>query len=190
MDIIKIQADESADRIYTGYSHISASKVIGQVRLAINDISNEADKIKYLSIILERNNLEAVKHQPICTKGEDCEIEKRLATISYYLNQDLEELGVIRNENTFTMHEKRAMEERIDQLLQHLASLKAGQQVIYEELLKELEELKSLFFLGRKNWKQLVIGKASEMVVGGVISETISHTIVEALKPAVSNLLI
>jgi len=151
MDIIKKLADEFATRIYQPDSYQSASKIVEQVRFSIDGISNEADKIKYLSIILERNNLASVKHKQICTTGEDCDVEKRFASISYYLNQDLEKLGIIRNENTFTMHEKRALEERIDTLLQDLASLKAGQQVIYEDLLKELEELRNLFFLGKKH---------------------------------------
>lgn len=54
--------------------------------------------------------------------------------------------------------------------------------MLYEDLLKEINELKDLYFLGKKKWYQLLIGKSVEMAAGGIVSETVSKQIIEQVK--------
>ncbi|MES2874185.1 MAG: hypothetical protein V4708_10715 [Bacteroidota bacterium] len=42
----------------------------------------------------------------------------------------------------------------------------------------EFQELKDFFILGKKKWYQLFLGKAAEMVISGVISETASKELI------------
>ena len=67
----------------------------------------------------------------------------------------------------------------MDLLLKEIEKLHLGQQITYDDLLKEVSELKKYFYLGKKPFKDMLIGKLSEMIAGGVISETISNQIVE-----------
>ena len=67
--------------------------------------------------------------------------------------------------------------------------LKKGQELIYNDLLNEIEELKELYFLGKKNWKQLLAGKIIEMVTGGVLNETVSKELIELTEIATKNYL-
>lgn len=43
----------------------------------------------------------------------------------------------------------------------------------------EEQELDNLYFLGRKNRKEIFIGKFTEMTMAGIISETVSKGIIE-----------
>ncbi len=63
-------------------------------------------------------------------------------------------------------------------IVEDLKLLKLGQEVIYDDLLSELNELKEYYFLEKSSWKQLMLGKLTEMIAGGVISETVSKEIV------------
>lgn len=60
----------------------------------------------------------------------------------------LDELGKYFNSDTFTQEEKENAESKLDAILQDLSSLKAGQQVIFEDL----NELRELYYLDNKNW--------------------------------------
>ena len=57
-----------------------------------------------------------------------------------------------------------------------------GQKITYDDLFKELQELKSFYYLNKKNWIEMFTGKLSGMIAGGMISETISKEIVEVIK--------
>lgn len=47
--------------------------------------------------------------------------------------------------------------------------------------MQEMQELKELYFLSKKTWMQIFTGKITEMVAGGVISETISKELVNSI---------
>jgi hypothetical protein len=89
----------------------------------------------------------------------------------------------------FTFDEMTAMSQKLDKVLQELQVLKAGQEVIWTDVVNELNELKAHFSLGKRNWKQLFLGKMMDMVVSGVISETLSKRIAEVVNPTLSKLL-
>ena len=64
-----------------------------------------------------------------------------------------------------------------------IEELKLGQQIIYDDLLQEINELRELYFLGKRKWYQILAGKFVDMTVSGVISESISKEIIESIKP-------
>lgn len=67
--------------------------------------------------------------------------------------------------------------------------MKHGQQIIYEELTDEINELKNLLFLGKKKWYQLLVGKSVEMVASGIVSETVVKGILDNSKISFPTLL-
>jgi hypothetical protein len=95
----------------------------------------------------------------------------------------------IKEDGFFSKVEIKEMNKRLDEILQTVSELKAGQEVIWTDLLKEIEELKKMYFLNKKNWRQVLAGKFSEMVIGGVVSETLSKQIIESVNPIIKNLL-
>jgi len=99
----------------------------------------------------------------------------------------IEKLGKRTNHEReyFTETDKLVLNSKIDEVLENLSSLKAGQEVLFEEL----TELKSMYLLSKKNWRQLFIGKLNEMVASGIISEVVSKRIAEVVNPVFDNII-
>lgn len=80
----------------------------------------------------------------------------------------------------FTADEKESYELKLEQILRELKDIKDGQQVIYNDLDQEFQDLKNWFILGKKNWKELYLGKLSNMVVSGIIGEAVASPLVNS----------
>ncbi|CAN5413832.1 hypothetical protein BH10BAC2_BH10BAC2_48640 [soil metagenome] len=52
------------------------------------------------------------------------------------------------------------------------------QKFVYDEVMAELKEMKDLFFLGKKNWSHLLIGKLFDMTASGIVGATLSNEII------------
>jgi hypothetical protein len=135
-----------------------------------------------LNFLLDRNNNDYADHKPRCQDPENCRYNYAYENIAYYLTHELNRLGVHFNDDTFTQEDKEQAHSKLDQILKGLNDIKFSQQVIYEDLSKEINELKDLYFLGKKKWYQLFIGKSVDMFASGVVSETLSKQIIEELK--------
>ena len=70
-----------------------------------------------------------------------------------------------------------------------IEELKLGHQIIYDDLLHEINELRELYFLGKRKWYQILAGKFVDMTVSGVISESISKEIIDSIKPDFTRLI-
>ncbi len=90
---------------------------------------------------------------------------------------------------TFTPEEMQTANEKLDVLLAEIQTLKMGHEVIWTDIRKDIEELKALYSLGKKNWRQLLLGKIAEMVAAGVVSDTLSKTVEEMFKPVITTYL-
>lgn len=188
MDIIAKFADEFVQR-HLNVRITKYAEIIEAAREQLYDIDNQLDKIKFLNIILEGNSKAYDRHKPNCTAPDTCPINLAHESISYFLAQELAKLGVQLNEDTFSIDEKESADSKLDKILKELEELKMGHQIIYDDLKKELEELKELYFLGKKKWYQLFAGKCLGMVASGIISETVSKQIINAVEPAFTSLI-
>lgn len=165
------------------------TKIIEAARGQLYDIDNQLDKIKFLNIILEGNNKAYDRHKPECESPNNCPTNLAHESVTYFLAQELSRLGVQLNEDTFTFEEKETADSKLDKILKDLEELKMGHQIIYDDLKKEIDELKELHFLGKKKWHQLFAGKCLEMVTSGIISETVSKQIIKAVEPTFTKLI-
>lgn len=184
MDII----ERIANNIYLPYINRGPkphSEVLLKVKEKIYDIDNKVDKIKFLKFLLDKTNEEFEKHLPHCKDPKECKRNFEYESIIYYLQQELQRLGVIINEDTFTKEEIIIADGKIGEVLNEIKKLKLGQEVIYEDLVQEIEELKSYYFLGKKTWYQIFIGKLTEMSLGGIVSETISKGLIQIVKSGI-----
>lgn len=163
------------------------NKLISKVRNELYEIKSEQDKLGLLTIVLEANEKEYQRHlNDDCTDPKVCGTNKRHQRVAYYLQQELEELGININADHFTWEEKTQCNTQLDDLIE---TLKSSNQLLSEqlEILRgEIEELKNLYVLGKKNWKQLVLGKTGEMVLSGVISEEVSKPLINLAKDILS----
>ncbi|WP_276366172.1 hypothetical protein [Chryseolinea sp. H1M3-3] len=82
----------------------------------------------------------------------------------------------------FNPDESRTLKAKIDELGDRLSRMEVGQQITYDDLIHELEELKKLVdVLGKKNWLQILKGKLVDAGFG-VIADQVSELIIEIFK--------
>ncbi|OXA99471.1 hypothetical protein [Flavobacterium pectinovorum] len=188
MDIVEKLAKRSY-RDNIEFSRGNNRDSVNNIKLLVYDLDSKLDKIKFLNFHIDWVNEEYQKHLKTCSNPNSCQINEDAETLIFYLQQELKSLGVELNGDTFTNEEKIDTNYQLQEILEKLEDVKLGNQIIYDDLLKEFEELKSLYFLGKKKWHQLLTGKVVEMTVGGVISETVSKDLISLIKPSLNNLL-
>lgn len=141
MDIVKKIADKFIQHHLNGRI-TEYDEIIDAAKGQLYDIDDQLDKIKFLNVILEGNSKTFGKHSPVCKDPDNCSINLAHESITYFLAQELNRLGVHLNEDTFTIDEKDNTDSKLDKILKDLEELKLGHQIIYDDLLKEINELK------------------------------------------------
>ena len=157
----------------------STNDLISDLESEVYKFTREKDKLKYLTIVSQFIQEEAEKHAKECKTPEKCRKSTIHREATFFINQMLEEYGIgINNNEIFTNEEKYDHNKKLDELLEEIQKLKIGQEIIYEDIIKEIGELKNLYFIGKRNWYQNLAGKSLEMVASGVVSETVSKKLI------------
>ncbi len=188
MDIILERANRHAKNHFRHDTVPHHKGTLESVNEELDSIDSILDKIKFINVIIEANNKTLIVHKLKCANPK-CTQDFEHGNIQYFLTQELNRLGVHLNEDTFTDEEKEKSESKLDQILKSLNDLKMGQEIIYEDLLKEINDLRELYFLGKRKWHQLFLGKCVDMVASGIASETVSKQIVDEFSKTFPNLL-
>lgn len=82
----------------------------------------------------------------------------------------------------FTSDEKIEIIKRLDELAQRLSKIEKGQEIIYDDLFKQMVELQELInVLGKKDWLQILKGKLIDAGFGKITSE-VSEIIIDIFK--------
>lgn len=189
MNIIEKKARKIAqNELGGGLDH--PKEIIRRIRGELYEIDDDQDILLYLTILLEANDQAYKNHlKDECTNPENCSENDTYEEIHYFLQKELTRLGIHTKEDSFTGDEKERMTDYLNKILADLKDLKDGQEIVYDDLKDEIEELKRWFLLGKKNWRQMAVGKFGEMVAGGVISSTISEPILETFKTELPRLI-
>jgi hypothetical protein len=176
---IQMKTDELIKR-YVRNGINDDDRLIAKVRDEIYEIKSEKDKLVLLTGILEANELVYQKHMKECPNKENCQTDKKHLKVNYFLQQELEDLGVLSTDN-FTWEEKSNCNDKLDEILQTIINSGEILDEKIDVLREEIEELKSLYILGKKNWKQQFAGKMTDMVGSGVLSELTAKPIIDKL---------
>lgn len=161
--------------------------IVSAAKKDVGGIYNTNDKITFLMGVLEACNKEHENHNANPCGNPHCPYDDAILYVSYHLNQELEQLGVKVNEDTFTPEDKVVAEDKIEQIINELQTLKNGQQIIYDELVKEFSELKELIYLGKKKWYNALLGTGVNMAASGVVSEATAKPILNIITKDIVN---
>ena len=179
MDIIINLADKFSKLFIRDGS--TPNELIEETQIEVGKIYNPQDKIKFLQYVIEKNRESHEEHLKDCKQRENCVRLINHKKIDYFLCQELKLLGTQKFEDNFSNFEIESFNKKIDKILSDIEDLKDGQRIIYEDLNEQLNELKNLYFLGKKKWFQIMVGKVIEMTTSGIISQTISKEIIEQI---------
>jgi hypothetical protein len=81
------------------------------------------------------------------------------------------------------------LSNRLDAMLSDLETLKNGHEIIWTDMKEQMDELKTLFHLGKKSWYQLARAKFAEMFAGGIVSSLFSNPFSAQIEPLIKELM-
>lgn len=186
MNIVQNQAIDFLEENYNeGYSY---KTFIDHVRIRIHDYNKVNHQVIFMETLLNRIKIEYDEHYKVCTNKKNCETNKFHENVLFFLQEDLEVLEAKISPEDFKNSEKDLINQNLEKILEELKTIKLGQEITYDDLSNEFEELKDLYFLNKKHWSQIFAGKLTEMVGSGVISEAFSKRIIELINENYDNL--
>jgi hypothetical protein len=160
-----------------------------EVKNNLYEFSKNKDKSHYLKLIIKAVEVASTEHEKECRNPNTCPTSTGFTKSLFFLNQELQDIFHDENIEEFEIRQTLILNQKIDRIISGLENLKTdtetiqkGQLLIVEGFMEEFEELKTLYNLGQKNWRQNLFGKFSEMVASGIVSESISKEVIEIVK--------
>jgi hypothetical protein len=148
----------------------------------------EKHKVIYIKTLIDLSKEEYEIHKKNCSM-EICREDEKFKKEQFFLNQELDKFSEIDNEDEIDYSQRISLDKKIDIILDELekmkidnATIQKGQLIIIEAMTGEFDEMKLLYYLGKKTWRQVFFGKVGEMIVSGIVSETLSKEIIEVMK--------
>ena len=188
MNIIQSQADEFI--LYHMRENNNYRDFIDKIRSVLYDYKKTTHKIEFVERVIQKAKIEFDEHLLKCTDLNECSINKFYENTLFFLQEELEELESQITALEFSSIEKQSINESLQKILDDINLLKLGQELTYDDFKEEFEELKDLYYLKKKNWVQLFVGKLTDMVVSGVIKETVGKEIIEIIKSNYKDLIV
>lgn len=168
IDITWIQIDENTTNIYS--------------QLLI--LNNDQDRIQFLTSLISKVVEGVTKHTESCKNPETCFVEPNSQELLYFLYGKLDDYGIHTNPESFTTDEIKNNNKILNEMSYKLDELKAGDNVIYDEieaLKTEIESLKGFYPLGKEKWGHLF---------KGIVIENLSNKGIDQILAAISPYLI
>ncbi len=157
---------------------------ISKVRSKLYDYRKDSHKLEFVDQIILIVKLKYDNHLKVCEFPNDrskCNVNKLFENVLFFLQNERDEILEVLPELDFTLQERTDINVSLQNIINDLNKIKFGQEITYDDLTDQLNELKEFYFLNKKHWTQLLIGRLSEMVASGIISEAICKDIVETI---------
>ncbi len=124
------------------------------------------------------------EHLLVCQHKNEinvCGVNKYYENSLFFIQNERDVIIEYLPKTEFNLKERSDINDSLQKILEDLNKIKIGQEFTYDDIVEELNELKEFYFLNKKHWSQMLIGRLTEMVASGVVSETISKDIVETV---------
>ncbi len=134
---------------------------IEQCRKAMLNYKKNIHCIVFLERLQELVKANQERHQQFCadTDHTDCRFNKFYKVVLFYLKNELDyqerDLPFV----YFKRNERRELDQNIEEMVNLIPALKTSDRSNFMKLKLELNEMKSYYFLDKKNWRQLFLGK-------------------------------
>lgn len=182
MNLIQQQTADFLDREFDVRGKYE--EFIQKVRTQLYEYRKDAHKLEFIDYLMTLLKQGYDKHLTRCEYPNDrgkCAINKNYENTLFFVQNERDEIIENLPDTDFTPQERANINESLERILADLDKVKLGQEITYNDLTTELNDLKEFYFLNKKHWSQMFIGRLTEMVASGVISETISKYIVETV---------
>ncbi len=194
-DPIYRDAQKVADKILSGvFTKWDGHKDL--LRSMIKSYSSKAQRIHFMDAIRKEMLLLMEAHRTKCPKNDNpeaCGYEVRYGDAVTIVRGELEVMDpsiASRSLNlSFSRDEADKVVALLNELRDHLRSVEEnlmnGQQLTYELISEELDDLPMKLSLGKRDFTSLLIGRVQEVVVNAGIEATVAQPFIDELKKVI-----
>lgn len=182
MNIIQKQASDFYQGNAYAYRASDYKPFVDKVKLLLYDYRKISHKIEFVDTIMNQMKQEYDEHIPVCKNPTDCGKNKFYENALFFLQEEVEDLEQQLPATEFSRIQKQETSAALDALVADLNSLKAGQQITYDDLMQEFKDLRDFLYLDKDNFTQLILGKITEMAAGGIVTETVSKSLLDVVR--------
>jgi hypothetical protein len=178
-EVIARKAKAFSERYYFNIGPIRVKNDSEKIQTELWTLNNDQDRIQFLTYLINKIIEGVSKHTSACSQPH-CRVEPDSQELLYFIYGKLDDYGLHTNPESFTTDEIKKNNTVLNQISYKLDELKAGDNVIYDEIeaLKiEIESLKGLYPLGKEKWGQLF---------KGIIIENLSNKGIDKILAAIS----
>jgi hypothetical protein len=172
-----------AKSVFSGYDFLSLQnpdKTINLIQNSFDKLYEKEEQLFFLNYILRETESEYLLHKSKCIK-EICEKDLGYERIKYFLTSEMRKLDVIVDDKNYTEDELNKVFTILEELKASIEHLKMSNEIIYNDLIDEIGELKNLTYLGKKKLTTMLVGKITELTLGGYVSK-LATDIIEKYK--------
>lgn len=150
------------------------------------NFTKNSDKRRFLLTFNRLVQEELDKHKAQCPNTKNnrfCQFENDSNAMLFAIDQVLDDVPeyIDKTADSFTTEEQIELSNKLDDILENFKKANSNNNAAFEALYLEIQELKGMMNLGKKNWKQLALGKITEMVAGSVFDSTVGKLIAESI---------
>lgn len=182
MNLIQDQATRFYEWKFDEYGNYE--EFIKEVRIQLYEYRKNAHKLEFLDFLMTLLKKGFDNHLLVCQHKNEknvCNVNKNYENSLFFIQNERDEVIEYLPKTEFNLQERSEINDSLKKILDDLNKIKIGQEITYDDIVQELNELKEFYFLNKKHWSQMLIGRLTEMVASGIISETISKEIVETV---------
>lgn len=190
MNIVQKQADEWI-RYYPKFLP-NAEEFMDKLRSKLYNYHKDSDKVIFLQFVsndIKKKFDDHVEECPKLKSGLECGAERNFEDVLFFLQNDIDQYESYVDKDEYPLTLRNDIKGHLETILVEINTLKAGQEVLFNELEEQFKDLEDNNHLRKSTWQQLFFGKLTEMVAGGVLSESVSKKIVELAKEKLSEIL-
>jgi len=184
MNLIKRQADDYFNRESTEL--ISADLFLNDVKNYVLRYDDPSARIVFIEriIFLLRNKYD--RHLLHCSLHESgsCRFVKFSESVLLYLQYELRKLENVLSSADFKLYERNDFNLTLKNIVDGMNIIGIDNLFDYRTFRKEIEEMNEFYFLNKKIWHQLLLGKLVEMAGNNVIEASVYSEIILSVSNA------
>lgn len=191
MNIIERQAEDFYKYKAGDISAHNYKDLVHRVKDELLEYPKTQHQVEFLARVIVILKKEYDQHEDVCNAKvkENCRMGNAYQNALFFLQEELEELETTLQDDYFTFSERKNINTSLEQILTKVNEIQLGQKITYDDIFDEIEDLKSYYYLSKKHWIEMLLGKLTNMIASGVVSETASKKVVEVIQKHYPDLL-
>jgi len=190
INLIKRHADDYFNRVI--FDVTDCEKFISYVKRNATRYDRTLDKRVFIERIAFQLKIKYDRHLLFCKLHETCACRfvKFFEAVLFYLQYELRKLENVLSRSESKSLEKQGLNSTLKVIVDRINSTEIGNKLDYQGFMREMEELKSYYYLNKKIWTQLLVGKLTDMLGQKIVNKSICKEILSAVDNIYPELLV